>query len=95
MRSNGICLFRRPSDDHWSTEVGYLGSKLTNLGVPDVNMNQLTAEQLALGSTLTAAGGESVLWSNPGIVVAGRSDDRAPAASPALSPIHNRRVLPQ
>jgi len=38
---------------NWSTEFGYLGSKLTNLGVPDVNMNQLTAEQLALGSTLT------------------------------------------
>jgi hypothetical protein len=39
--------------DRWSMEVGYLGSKLTNLGVPDVNMNQLTTEQLALGSTLT------------------------------------------
>jgi len=38
---------------NWSTEIGYLGSKLTNLGVPDVNLNQLTAEQLALGSTLT------------------------------------------
>jgi hypothetical protein len=37
----------------WSFEVGYLGSKLTNLGVPDVNMNQLTVEQLAQGSTLT------------------------------------------
>ncbi len=39
--------------DHWSMEAGYLGSKLTNLGVPDVNMNQLTVEQLSLGSTLT------------------------------------------
>ena len=38
---------------NWSTEVGYLGSKLTNLGVPDVNLNQLTAEQLAMGSVLT------------------------------------------
>jgi hypothetical protein len=38
---------------NWSTEVGYLGSKLTNLGVPDVNMNQLTVEQLALGAALT------------------------------------------
>jgi len=34
-------------------ETGYLGSKLTNLGVPDVNLNQLTAEQLALGPALT------------------------------------------
>ncbi|MCI0418873.1 MAG: TonB-dependent receptor, partial [Acidobacteria bacterium] len=36
-----------------SVEVGYLGSKLTRLGVPDVNLNQLTVGQLALGSQLT------------------------------------------
>src|SRR4030095_374246 len=36
----------------WSVEVGYLGSKLTNLGVPDVNVNQLTPEQLAIGPAL-------------------------------------------
>jgi hypothetical protein len=39
--------------ENWSLEVGYLGSKLTNLGVPDVNLNQLGADQLALGSQLT------------------------------------------
>ncbi|MBL8214488.1 MAG: TonB-dependent receptor [Bryobacterales bacterium] len=38
---------------NWSIEAGYLGSKLTRLGVPDVNLNQLTVEQLALGSQLT------------------------------------------
>jgi hypothetical protein len=37
----------------WSVEAGYLGSKLTNLGVPDVNLNQLRVEQLALGAELT------------------------------------------
>jgi hypothetical protein len=37
---------------NWSVEAGYLGSKLTRLGVPDVNLNQLTAEQLALGPQL-------------------------------------------
>ncbi|MEW5978752.1 MAG: TonB-dependent receptor [Acidobacteriota bacterium] len=36
-----------------SLEVGYLGSKLTRLGVPDVNLNQLTVQQLAEGSRLT------------------------------------------
>jgi hypothetical protein len=45
--------FQKTFGDAWSSEIGYLGSKLTNLGVPDVNMNQLTAKQLALGSTLT------------------------------------------
>lgn len=38
--------------ENWSFEAGYLGSKLTRLGVPDVNLNQLTVEQLALGSQL-------------------------------------------
>src|SRR5215467_3253177 len=33
--------FQKTSASQWSTEVGYLCSKLTNLGVPDVNMNQL------------------------------------------------------
>jgi hypothetical protein len=41
--------------ENWSVEAGYLGSKLTRLGVPDVNLNQLTVEQLALGSQLTQA----------------------------------------
>jgi hypothetical protein len=39
--------------EDWSVEAGYLGSKLTRLGVPDVNLNQLTVEQLALGPLLT------------------------------------------
>jgi len=39
--------------ENWSFEAGYLGSKLTRLGVPDVNLNQLTLEQLALGAQLT------------------------------------------
>ncbi|MEO5926284.1 MAG: TonB-dependent receptor [Bryobacteraceae bacterium] len=39
--------------ENWSFEAGYLGSKLTRLGVPDINLNQLTTEQLKLGSQLT------------------------------------------
>ncbi len=39
--------------DQWSVEVGYLGSKLTRLGIPDVNLNQLRVSDLALGSQLT------------------------------------------
>jgi hypothetical protein len=38
---------------NWSAEAGYLGSKLTRLGVPDVNLNQLRVEQLGLGPRLT------------------------------------------
>ena len=33
-------------------EVSYLGSKITNIGIPDSNINQLTEDQLKLGPTL-------------------------------------------
>lgn len=33
-------------------EVSYLGSKMTNIGIPDSNINQLTEEQLKLGQAL-------------------------------------------
>ncbi|MBV9211986.1 MAG: TonB-dependent receptor, partial [Acidobacteria bacterium] len=33
-------------------EVAYAGSKITHVGIPDTNINQLTPEQLALGAAL-------------------------------------------
>ena len=33
-------------------EVAYAGSKITHVGIPDTNINQLTIEQLALGPAL-------------------------------------------
>jgi hypothetical protein len=45
--------FQKTFGENWSVEAGYLGSKLTRLGVPDINLNQLTVEQLALGAQLT------------------------------------------
>jgi hypothetical protein len=38
----------------WNLEIGYLGSKNTRLGVPDVNINQLADADLALGARLLA-----------------------------------------
>jgi hypothetical protein len=35
-------------------EVAYAGSKITHVGIPDTNINQLTVEQLAEGSSLLA-----------------------------------------
>lgn len=37
-----------------SLEVAYTGSVITRVGIPDVNLNQLTAAQLAQGPSLTA-----------------------------------------
>jgi hypothetical protein len=36
-----------------SFEVAYVGSHITHVGIPDVNINQLTVDQLALGTALT------------------------------------------
>ncbi len=33
-------------------EVGYVGSKISHVGIPDSNLNQLTVDQLALGNAL-------------------------------------------
>ncbi|PYT34871.1 MAG: hypothetical protein DMG58_03685 [Acidobacteria bacterium] len=38
---------------NWSVEAGYLGSKITRLGVPDTNINQLPVSGLARGAELT------------------------------------------
>src|SRR5918993_3988734 len=35
-----------------AAEVAYVGSKITRVGLPDSNVNQLTADQLALGPFL-------------------------------------------
>jgi hypothetical protein len=35
-----------------SCEIAYVGSKITHIGLPDTNINQLTVEQLQLGSAL-------------------------------------------
>jgi hypothetical protein len=38
---------------HLTLEVAYLGSRITHVGIPDSNLNQLTVEQLQLGPALT------------------------------------------
>lgn len=35
-----------------NVEVAYVGSKITHVGIPDTNLNQLTVEQLAIGAPL-------------------------------------------
>jgi hypothetical protein len=35
-----------------SVEVAYVGSKITHVGIPDTNLNQLTRDELALGNLL-------------------------------------------
>jgi len=44
---------QRELTDNLAAEVAYLGSKITRVGLPDSNLNQLRADQLALGTQLT------------------------------------------
>lgn len=44
--------FQREFTKNTATEVSYAGSKITHVGIPDSNINQLTVQQLALGNSL-------------------------------------------
>jgi hypothetical protein len=43
---------QRELSSSMSVEVAYVGSKITHVGIPDTNLNQLTPEQLAIGAPL-------------------------------------------
>ena len=78
-----------------TVEVAYVGSKITHVGIPDTNLNQLTVDQLALGTVAAEARAESVLRHHPALVVARRSDDHRGAAAQAVSRVHDRQPVPQ
>ena len=43
---------QRQITNNLAFEIAYAGNKITHVGMPDVNINQLTPQQLALGSQL-------------------------------------------
>jgi hypothetical protein len=43
---------QRELTPHTTFEVAYVGSIITHVGIPDTNLNQLTADQLAIGAPL-------------------------------------------
>ena len=46
--------FQRELTTNTTIEASYVGSQITHVGIPDTNLNQLTAEQLAIGAPLLA-----------------------------------------
>ncbi len=67
-------------------EIAYAGSKITHVGIPDVNINQLTAQQLALGSVL------QMQVPNPCFGIVPRS--RSNLGDPTVSLAQNLRPFP-
>jgi hypothetical protein len=47
--------FQRALTANLSVDIAYVGSHIVHVGIPDSNLNQLTAEQLAIGLTDPAA----------------------------------------
>jgi hypothetical protein len=45
-------FIQREITHNLSLSIGYTGSKVTHVGIPDTNINQLAVQQLALGSAL-------------------------------------------
>jgi hypothetical protein len=43
---------QRAITENLSVDVGYVGSHIVHVGIPDSNLNQLTVDQLALGAPL-------------------------------------------
>ena len=74
-------------------EVAYAGSKITHVGIPDTNINQLTAEPTRAGTGITYSRSESFLWPDTKIVKSRRSNHSRGAAPQTVSTIYQRDVL--
>ena len=78
-----------------SVEVAYVGSHIVHVGIPDSNLNQLTAAPARARHAASRQGSQSLLWRVPiSSSIGGKTDDRGPA-SQALSALPQRRHLPQ
>ena len=88
IRSNGTSRCRRRSAQTLNLEVGYLGSKNTHLGLPESNLNQLPAADLAPGAGAYGNECPILITGRSRLVLAGAADHHAAAVVAALSAIH-------
>ena len=78
-----------------SIEVAYVGSKITRVGIPDTNLNQLTAEQLAQGTPLLQRVPIRYFGIIPRSSSLGDPTITGGAAAEAVSRVHDRQPVPQ
>ena len=87
--------FQRELTSSMSVEFGYVGSKITHVGIPDTNLNQLTVEQLAIGAPLQQPVPNPFFGIDSPFLVARRSDDHQGAAAQAVPAVHDREPVSQ
>ena len=78
-----------------SIEVAYVGSKITRVGLPDTNLNQLTVEQLALGAPLQQRVANPFFGIIPRSSSLGDPTIPAGAAAQAVPAVHDGQPVPQ
>ena len=87
--------FQKTFGGNWTTEIGYLGSKLTNLGVPDVNLQPTHCRTTGAWFDADPVGAESLLWTDSRNLVTWPADDFQAAVAATVSAFHDGRVLSQ
>ena len=78
-----------------SIEVAYVGSKITRVGLPDTNLNQLTVDQLALGAPLPQRVANPFFGTIPRSSSLGDPTIPVGAAAQAVPAVHHRQPVPQ
>ena len=85
---------QRAITSNLSVEVGYVGSHIVHVGIPDSNLNQLTADQLAEGPALLKTVPNPFFGQIPVVQFDRRKEDHSSPVDQAIPPLPECRHLP-
>ena len=81
--------------NNFIVEIAYSGNKITHLGIPDTNMNQLTVDQLQTGKFAAGECAEPLFRNYSQTIVAGKSDYLHGTTTETVPKVHDRQLLPK